>query len=70
MLEVFEQLASGNDKGGFPRSRIVCHMDWAAEGRSHVDDLLNSNRALTTCGVTTTMRSFACTILRNLEQTQ
>jgi hypothetical protein len=70
MLEVFEQLASGNDKGGFPRSRIVCHMDWAAEGRSHVDDLLNSNRALTTCGVTTTMRSFACTILRNLEATR
>src|SRR5882757_9670711 len=33
MLEVFEQLASGNAKGGFPLSRIVCHMDWAAEGR-------------------------------------
>jgi hypothetical protein len=31
MLEVFEQLASGNATGGFPRSRIVCHMDWAAE---------------------------------------
>src|SRR5882762_7934629 len=40
MLEVFEQLASGNAKGGFPLSRIVCHMDWAAEGRSHVDDLV------------------------------
>ena len=37
MLEVFEQLASGNTKGGFPLSRIVCRMDWAAEGRSHVD---------------------------------
>ena len=37
MLEVFEQLASGNAKGGFPLSRIVCRMDWAAEGRSHVD---------------------------------
>jgi len=34
MLEVFEQLASGNAKGGFPLSRIVCRMDWAAEGRS------------------------------------
>jgi hypothetical protein len=40
MLQVFEQLASGNAKGGFLLSRIVCHMEWAAEGRSHVDDLL------------------------------
>src|SRR6202021_2652267 len=40
MLEVFEQLASGNAHGGFPLSRIVCHMEWAAEGRSHVDDLI------------------------------
>src|SRR5271170_1888422 len=27
MLEVFEQLASGSARGGFPLSRIVCHMD-------------------------------------------
>jgi hypothetical protein len=40
MLEVFEQLASGDAKGGFPLSRIVCHMDWAAEGRSYVDNLV------------------------------
>src|SRR5580692_2833142 len=40
MLKVFEQLASGNAKGGFPLSRIVCHMEWAAEGRSHLDDLI------------------------------
>jgi MEDS: MEthanogen/methylotroph, DcmR Sensory domain len=40
MLEVFEQLASGNAKGGFPLSRIVCQMDWAAEHRSHIDDLV------------------------------
>ena len=40
MLEVFEQLASGNAKGGFPLSRIVCHMEWAAEGRSHTEDLI------------------------------
>ena len=40
MLETFEQLASGNAKGEFPRSRIVCRMDWAAEGRSHVDNLI------------------------------
>ena len=36
-MEVFEQLASGNARGAFPLSRIVCHMDWAAEGRSHID---------------------------------
>jgi hypothetical protein len=40
MLEVFEQLASGNAAGGFPLSRIVCRMDWAVEGPSHVDDLV------------------------------
>ena len=40
MLEFFEQLASGNMSGGFPLSRIVCHMEWAFEGRSHVDDLV------------------------------
>src|SRR3984885_10703719 len=40
MLEVFEELASGNAKGGFPLSRIVCHMDWGAEGRSCVDNLV------------------------------
>jgi hypothetical protein len=40
MLQAFEQLASGNTKGGFPLSRIVCHMEWAADGRSHVDDLV------------------------------
>jgi len=40
MLEVFEQLASGNAKGRFPLSRIVCHMDLAAEGRSYVENLV------------------------------
>jgi len=40
MLEVFEQLASGNANGGFPLSRIVCHMEWAAEGESHIDNLV------------------------------
>jgi len=40
MLEVFEQLASGNAKGEFPLSRIVCHMDWAAEDRTHVENLI------------------------------
>ncbi len=40
MLEAFEQLASGNDKAGFPLSRIICQMDWAADGRSHIENLV------------------------------
>lgn len=40
MLEVFEQLASGNARGGFPLSRIVCQMEWAIEGCSHVAKLI------------------------------
>jgi len=40
MLEVFEQLASGNAPGGFPLSRICCRMDWAVEDGSHVDDVI------------------------------
>jgi hypothetical protein len=40
MLEVFEQLASANDKRQFPLSRIVCQMDWAADSRSHIDNLV------------------------------
>jgi hypothetical protein len=40
MLQAFEQLASGNTKGGFPLTRIICRMEWAVEGRSYVDDLI------------------------------
>ncbi|MGC1450830.1 MAG: MEDS domain-containing protein [Candidatus Sulfotelmatobacter sp.] len=40
MLHAFEQIASGNATGGFPLSRIVCRMDWAAEGKSHTNDLI------------------------------
>jgi hypothetical protein len=40
MLEVFEQLASGNAKGGFPLSRIVCRMDWVVEDRSRIDNVI------------------------------
>ena len=40
MLTVFEQLASGNATHGFPRSRIVCRMDWAAAGRQLVDHVV------------------------------
>jgi hypothetical protein len=40
MLAVFEQAASGNAKGGFPLSRIVCRMDWVVEQGSHADDVV------------------------------
>jgi len=40
MLQAFEEIASGNAAGGFPLSRIVCRMDWAAEGKTHVEDLI------------------------------
>jgi len=40
MLEMFEQLAGGDPERGYPLSRIVCRMDWAAEGRTHVDNLI------------------------------
>jgi MEDS: MEthanogen/methylotroph, DcmR Sensory domain len=40
MLHSFEQIASGNAPGGFPLSRIVCRMDWAAERQSYIDDLI------------------------------
>jgi MEDS: MEthanogen/methylotroph, DcmR Sensory domain len=40
MLQTFEQIASGNAPGGFPLSRIVCRMDWAAEGQSYIKDLI------------------------------
>jgi hypothetical protein len=41
MLATFETLASGNSKDSFPLSRIVCHMDWAGDGRSEVADLIS-----------------------------
>jgi hypothetical protein len=40
MLDAFEQLASATTREGFPRSRIVCHMEWAVDAGSHVDDLV------------------------------
>ena len=40
MLEVFEALASGNARAGFPLSRIVCRMDWAGEDRAYLDNLV------------------------------
>src|ERR1700724_1690351 len=40
MLEVFEQLASGNAKGRFPLSRIVCRMDWVVDRGPYIDDVV------------------------------
>jgi hypothetical protein len=40
MVAAFENLASGNLKSPFPLSRIVCQMDWAADGHSHLTDLI------------------------------
>lgn len=39
MLAAFEAMASGNAAGGFPLSRIVCEMDWAA-GEAPAHDAL------------------------------
>jgi hypothetical protein len=40
MIEALEKLASGNAKGGFPLSRIVCRMDWVVEHGSRADDVV------------------------------
>jgi hypothetical protein len=40
MISAFEQLASGNDTGGFPLSRICCRMDWLVGSGSHLDDVI------------------------------
>jgi hypothetical protein len=40
MLSAFESLASGNQQSGFPLSRVVCHMEWAADGTAHVERLI------------------------------
>jgi hypothetical protein len=39
MIAVFEQLAS-NASGAYPMSRICCRMDWAVEGQSRLDDVI------------------------------
>jgi len=40
MVEAFEQMASGNPSARFPLSRIVCRMDWVAEDKSYVEDIV------------------------------
>lgn len=40
MLRLFAELASGNAGHGFPLSRIVCRMDWAAAGPFLLDPVI------------------------------
>lgn len=40
MLRLFEESASGNGKARFPLSRIICQMDWAVDGRSCIEELV------------------------------
>lgn len=41
MLATFEELASGGKAAlGFPLSRILCRMEWACQGKSHFQDVI------------------------------
>lgn len=40
MLAAFEQMVTKNEAGPFPRSRIVCQMEWAADHRAYIDDVI------------------------------
>jgi MEDS: MEthanogen/methylotroph, DcmR Sensory domain len=40
MLASFEEIASRNAGDRFAMSRIVCRMDWAADGRTHLENLV------------------------------
>lgn len=40
MLQAFERMASNPAGNRFPLSRIVCHMEWAANGVAYIDDLV------------------------------
>jgi hypothetical protein len=40
MLAFFEELADRKIDGGFTISRIVCRMDWAADGQAHLENLI------------------------------
>jgi hypothetical protein len=40
MIAVFKQLASGSSGSAYPMSRICCRMDWAVEGQSRLDDVI------------------------------
>ena len=53
MLQTFEQLAKGSANSPNGLSRIVCRMDWAAEDRSYIDDLIEFEIARQRCVVST-----------------
>ena len=40
MLAVFEELAGNKAESEFAMSRIVCRMDWAADGHEHLENLI------------------------------
>jgi hypothetical protein len=40
MLAAFERLVSREGRASLRTSRIVCRMDWAADGRTHLDNLI------------------------------
>jgi hypothetical protein len=40
MLASFEQMVTENEAGRFPCSRIVCHMEWAADHGVDMDELI------------------------------
>lgn len=40
MLRVFEKIASGNSKGQFPLSRIICRMDWIVGDEFRVQNVI------------------------------
>lgn len=40
MLATFEQIAADGLRSGFPRSRIICHMEWASGNRMLLDPVV------------------------------
>ncbi|PZM15806.1 MEDS domain-containing protein [Rhizobium tubonense] len=40
MFETFKSVADAETTGGFPLSRIVCHMDWAASDTVNIVDVI------------------------------
>ena len=47
MLQAFEQMADASERGPFRRSRIVCHMEWAADHRAYIDDVIEFESRVT-----------------------
>jgi len=47
MLAAFERTVEANERGPFPRSRIICHMEWAADHRAYIDDVIDFESRVT-----------------------